>query len=692
MAADLAFLRGSIPPMIPRPAPSFGIACFAMLLPLSATASSPSVIDTFWTAGGLRACTTESRQFNPLLARDGQGGVIISWCDARGMSGGSQVFTTRLTSLGAHVPGWPDSGLLVAAGYATDQAMAPDSAGGAFFTWPVFMTVTMQHVLANGSIATSPPSVPAAATRSFSYDLGTVTPDDVKKFEPRPYSPLLLPDVNNGTFVCWPTWSITSYRVYVQDVTASGITAPNWLGPLMLTDGYEPIWGTSMCTDGSNGVFVAWSTWVYGDTTSSIMLDRAASGAIASPWLYGGIHVCRAGGPQVAPAVVADGTGGAIVFWNDSRHLTTSRLYATRILADTACAPGWPSDGLMISSHICQPGTARLDSRSSCQSALSDGAGGAFVAWSDSRSDAGDVFVQHILPDGTHPGWPAEGVAVCTTSGLQSLPRLALDGAGGIFVTWQDERSAVAQTYVQHVVASGAVDPIWPGDGLAVCPTTTAQTHPVLESDGELGAFIAWEDARSGVSLIYAAHVLGDAVVPIDLSLLSSDVGPGFARLTWDASSRRNETFTIERRTETSAWTAMMSISPDPSGRIVYDDRDVDPGVRYGYRISSSADPASGMAETWVTIPLGGRLTLAPCASPARDLIRADFTLPDGARATLSLLDIAGRVLESHEVGALGAGQHSLSFASSRGMTPGIYFIRLSHAGDSIARRAAFIR
>ena len=80
----------------------------------------------------------------------------------------------------------------------------------------------------------------------------------------------------------------------------------------------------------------------------------------------------------------------------------------------------------MISPYVCQPGTTRPDSRTlPVQSVLADGAGGAFVAWNDSRSDLGDVFVQHVLPDGTHPGWPANGVPVCSAPGMQSLARIA---------------------------------------------------------------------------------------------------------------------------------------------------------------------------------------------------------------------------------------------------------------------------
>ena len=648
--------------------------------------------DTLWTAGGLRVCTSDSTQTNPLIVRDGLGGLVLSWCDRRSPLTYNQVFATRLTVLGAHAPGWPDSGTLVTAGYASDQAMASDGQGGAFLTWPIGYGVTMQHMLWSGLNAASavPPAPSGQVNRTRALD-----GEDVDKFEPRPFAPVAVPDGSGGVFVGWPTGGgLLANGVYIQDVTSDGHAAPNWPASVEFTNSYETIWDAAFCGDGAGGAFAGWSTVAPGDTAASCLLGRVASnGTLAPGWPHGGIHVCPAGGPQFGIALVPDGSGGVIAFWNDERNLGPSRLYATRIRSDTTLAPGWPSAGLLVSQYDCQAGANRQTQLSPRrQSVLSDGAGGAFVAWTDSRLDTGDVFVQHILGDGTRPpGWTAEGVAVCTAPGLQSLPHIAEDGAGGLFVTWQDERSAgLPQVFVQHVTPIGGMDPSWPAQGIAIAPTGAAQTRPVIESDGAYGAILAWEDLRSGRSAIYAAHVTGDAVVPAEISLISSEADVDGVLLTWDATAHRDESFSVERRSDTSDWITLATRSPDASGVLRYEDRAVAPGTRYGYRLSS---PLGSVGETWLTTPGATHALLSLTApSPARSTIRAEFTLPREAPARLALVDVTGRIVDQKEVGGFGAGEHSVDLGHSGALGPGIYFLRLSQGARLVTRRVVLLR
>src|ERR1700741_4929867 len=56
------------------------------------------------------------------------------------------------------------------------------------------------------------------------------------------------------------------------------------------------------------------------------------------------------------------------------------------------------------------------------------------------------------------------------------------DGAGGVFVAWRDTRSGQRDIYAQHLLASGALDPAWPATGLAVCTATNSQKTPQLAS------------------------------------------------------------------------------------------------------------------------------------------------------------------------------------------------------------------
>jgi hypothetical protein len=82
---------------------------------------------------------------------------------------------------------------------------------------------------------------------------------------------------------------------------------------------------------------------------------------------------------------------------------------------------------------------------------------------------------------------------------------------------------------------------------------------------------------------------------------------------------------------------------------------------------------------------------LGPTSRPARGgALGVAFSLPDAQPATIELVDIAGRRVASREVGSLGAGRHEVDLA--RGLSPGIYMVRLTRAGDARIVKAAVLR
>jgi hypothetical protein len=68
------------------------------------------------------------------------------------------------------------------------------------------------------------------------------------------------------------------------------------------------------------------------------------------------------------------------------------------------------------------------------------------------------------------------------------------------------------------------------------------------------------------------------------------------------------------------------------------------------------------------------------------------FALADASPATIEVLDLAGRRVESREVGAFGAGPHELALGEGREWAPGVYLLRLSRAGTAVTRKLAIVR
>ncbi|MGD1047199.1 MAG: FlgD immunoglobulin-like domain containing protein [Candidatus Krumholzibacteriaceae bacterium] len=131
-----------------------------------------------------------------------------------------------------------------------------------------------------------------------------------------------------------------------------------------------------------------------------------------------------------------------------------------------------------------------------------DGAGGAIVVWLD--NNVYGIYAQRVNAAGVTL-WAPNGVAVCTPgTGRQNLS-IVPDGAGGAIIVWSDLGGADAHIQAQRVNASGMVQ--WGADGVAVCAVAGAQWYPCIVSDGVSGAVIAWEDHRGSSADIYAQRV-----------------------------------------------------------------------------------------------------------------------------------------------------------------------------------------
>jgi len=93
-----------------------------------------------------------------------------------------------------------------------------------------------------------------------------------------------------------------------------------------------------------------------------------------------------------------------------------------------------------------------------------------------------------------------------------------------------------------------------------------------------------------------------------------------------------------------------------------------------------------------VEIPPALSVRVSSLHPAAGGRLSIEFTLPDQSPARLELLDVAGRVMMSRQVGELGRGQHTLELAPERALPQGIYFVRLRRGADEARSRAAVIR
>jgi Secretion system C-terminal sorting domain len=381
------------------------------------------------------------------------------------------------------------------------QTIVTDGGRGAIVTWQDTRAIGAgayaQHLLAGGGVDPAWTANGVALSTAATVTFVVITSDSA-----------------GGAIAAWEDWrstDSTDIDIYCQHILSSGAVDPAW-----------PVNGRAVCTaigrqarprivaDGAGGAIVTWYDYRGNpNITADIYAQHVlASGAIAPGWPADGLAICTATGTQVSPIICSDGAGGAIVAWGDQRSGSDLDVYAQHVLQSGSVDAAWPVNGLAVCTAPNNQGTSAI---------ISDGAGGAIMAWNDFRGGTDfDIYAQHVLAGGTvDSAWPNNGLGVSIEPGDQGGAALAPDGAGGAVVTWYDYRSGTRwDVYAQHVLASGTIDSAWLADGLVVCDVAIEQPIPSIAADPAGGAVITWNDYRSGTAYnVYAQHVQANGTV-----------------------------------------------------------------------------------------------------------------------------------------------------------------------------------
>jgi hypothetical protein len=189
---------------------------------------------------------------------------------------------------------------------------------------------------------------------------------------------------------------------------------------------------------------------------------------------------------EEGPITIADLEGGCFVIWvRRGASLDGTRIHAQHLNAEGY--PSWSSEGLRVCTY---------DSKQTSPAAISDGSGGIIVVWRDEEigtTDDANIFAQKLSPAGLV--WIGGGLPVCAAADDQYSPSLASDGNGGCFVSWSDSRNAAPDIFAQHLNEAG--DRQWGSAGLEVCDYTGFQGSSQIVPDQEGGTFVLWVDFRS---------------------------------------------------------------------------------------------------------------------------------------------------------------------------------------------------
>lgn len=517
----------------------------------------------------------------------------------------------------------------------------------------------------------------------------------------------IAPDGDSGAIVVWTRWRDRwgNNDLFAQRVSATG--AIMWTtGGVPICSAFREKYAPLIVADNSGGAIIAWNDGRDSAdccSSSHVYLQRVDRHGTPA-WALDGIRVLDAENDRLT-ALVADGAGGAIVLWNE-RRADISYVFAQCIDADGDNQ--WSPDGEVVCEG-CYP---------EYPVAEPDGAGGVVVAWNDSRVQQYELFLQHLNPSGTAL-WPANGTPASASSSWKVTPRIACDGAGGAFVVWSDFGNSDFLVYAQRIDASGNV--AWGADGIRVSSTDANQSSPTVVRDGFAGAIVVWQEGPQG-SKVRAQRfdAFGSGQWPaggINVCEMPTDQGRASAH------SDENGGAVITWLDSRTPW-VLVSQRVNSEGERLWADGGIvlGPGVipgSYGPTVISNGNggtivarevgteaqsslfvhgiSADGDAPTAIVPLTPPSLAVSESfPNPFASTTRVDMVLRRAGPVFADVFDVAGRRVRAMPVQHFGSGTQSIAFDgrndAGRTLPSGVYFLRLEVNGETITRKMVIAR
>ena len=135
------------------------------------------------------------------------------------------------------------------------------------------------------------------------------------------------------------------------------------------------------------------------------------------------------------------------------------------------------------------------------------GSSGLVLTWKDDRSAANAIYSQLVSLTGVNQ-LTSNGILI--SNALKSInPNTISDGLGGAIIAWQD--STILGWDIKSQSLSSAGDIQWANGGVTVCSASDDQINVSQVTDGNGGAVYVWEDRRNASNYdLYATHLYYD--------------------------------------------------------------------------------------------------------------------------------------------------------------------------------------
>jgi hypothetical protein len=666
-----------------------------------------------WTADGVALCTAANQQASPTIVADGAGGAVIAWPDGRSAPFTYDVYAQRVNAAGT--PQWTANGvaLCTAAGSQVSTAIVSDGASGAIVTW---------EDSRNGASDIYARRVNASGTPQWTADGVLICAASAIQF-----NPAMVADGFGGAVITWvDARSGADWDVYARRVNASG--AAQWTadGVVLCTAAFDQD-DPRIVADAAGGAIVTWHDFRNG--TTDIYAQRV--GASGTPqWTAHGVALCNAVNSQSSPEIVGDGAGGAMIAWSDNRNGGFD-IYAQRV-SDSG-VPFWAADGV----PLC---TASGSQQS--PAIVSDGTSGAIVAWQDSRTGSSDVYAQRVEDRYGEWGQP--------TPVLFSVADVPGDQGGKVKVNWYASgRDLLHQQFISHYSiwrATDAAAAVFGGPLVSVSDIDRAFSGPAIRVERTAAADYFWElvAIQSAIYLpayaytastnydssavradhqfqviahgtfnqfinwpsnVVSGHSVDNLAPEAPLFLTAQRVGPD-VNLRWNRSPAPDlRDYAVYRATASGVTPVPINFLAASEETVLVDTSAPSSALYYittAFDVHENQSAPSNEASVGATTGVGdppriaGLTLIGNNPNPFTTTTTLRVGLPTASEVAIEVYDVAGRSVSRQGTATLAAGWRDIPLhardARGRALPSGVYFYRVSAAGETITRKMVIAR
>ena len=552
------------------------------------------------------------------MVNDGNDGAFIVWHDFRSFTD-YDVYIQHINAAG--VVTWTANGIKVVNNpdHQTWPDVVNDGNGGAIVAWidqrSGLREIYIQRFDAAGNALWNSNGLPV------SVGGGNKTTLKMTKCD------------NGDVAIAWIDSRNSDYNIYAQrlDINGNILWTANGVQVCAQPVFFSLTSPPGIVSDQNNGLLISWD-----DTRSGfgVYMQRLLSDGTVS-WTTDGIAVTNT--TALGQNMTADGNGGAVVLWKDSRPGTPG-LYAQKI--DGSGNLLWTASGAAICTFSSGQNKAKI---------CNDGNNGCIATWIETRwngSQWKDVLLTQRINASGIKQWTTDGIWVDEDFSQYDFPQIIKDGSGGAIIAYAKNVAGENDIYAQHLSSAGAL--LWNAGGRIVSNAANYQSDPMIINISNGNSIVAWLDYRNGSQPgIFTSRILSNGALPVTLTEFYGQKHGSANDLYWStAYEQSNRGFDIERSADGMHFQSIGSIAGQINSNSLqhYSFSDQQPFAGKNYYRLKQSDQDNRIQYSKIILLQNNvidRLTVFPI--PANNFI----TIQSSAENPINITDATGRKIKA---------------------------------------------